>query len=111
MMNIAVTKWIMQRATAITLVPLLIWFLSIFIDLIQKDYQTTLVFFENDINFFLSIIFLIVVFLHMKIGTSEIFEDYIQNTQYKIFANLIISLFAIILPLLTIVSLVLIKFY
>jgi len=47
----------------------------------------------------------------MKIGTSEIFEDYIQNTQYKIVANLIISLFAIILPLLTIVSLVLIKFY
>ena len=30
--------------------PLLVWFLSFFVGLVQKDYQTVLVFFKNDIN-------------------------------------------------------------
>jgi succinate dehydrogenase hydrophobic anchor subunit len=46
----------------------------------------------------------------MKIGMGEIFEDYIQDSRYKSVANLIISIFATVLPLITIVSLILIKF-
>jgi succinate dehydrogenase / fumarate reductase, membrane anchor subunit len=110
MKNIAVTKWILQRITAVILLPLLVWFLSFFVGLVQKDYQTVLVFFKNDINFTVSIIFLIIAFSHMKIGMGEIFEDYIQNNRYKNVANFIISIFATTLPLITIVSLVLTKF-
>jgi succinate dehydrogenase hydrophobic anchor subunit len=52
----------------------------------------------------------LLVFSHMKIGMGEIFEDYIQDSRYKSVANLIISIFATVLPLITIVSLILIKF-
>ena len=45
----------------------------------------------------------------MKLGMGEIFEDYIQDERYKSVANLIISALATILPLITIVSLILIK--
>ncbi len=45
MKNIAVTKWILQRITAVILLPLLVWFLSFFVGLVQKDYQTVLGFF------------------------------------------------------------------
>ena len=65
MKNIAVTKWILQRITAVILLPLLVWFLSFFVGLVQKDYQTVLVFFKNDINFIVSIIFLILAFSQM----------------------------------------------
>ena len=109
MSNLVVKKWLLQRITAVILVPLLLWFLYIFVGLVQKDYQSIIVFFRNDINFILSIIFLIIVFLHMKIGMGEIFEDYIQDERYKSVANLIISALATILPLITIVSLILIK--
>ena len=109
MSNLVVKKWLLQRITAVILVPLLLWFLYIFFALVQKDYQSIIFFFRNDINFILSIIFLIIVFLHMKLGMGEIFEDYIQDERYKSVANLIISALAIILPLITIVSLILIK--
>ena len=105
MSNLVVKKWLLQRITAVILVPLLLWFLYIFVGLVQKDYQSIIVFFRNDINFILSIIFLIIVFLHMKLGMGEIFEDYIQNSRYKSVANLLMTAFATVLPLLTIVSL------
>ncbi len=110
MSNNVVKKWMLQRISAVILLPVLIWFLSIFTGLIQKDYQTVLAFFKNDINFVFSVILLVLVFFHMKIGMGEIFEDYIQNSRYKSVANFIISIFATVLPLVTIVSLVLIKF-
>lgn len=110
MRNVAITKWILQRVTAVILLPLLIWFLSVFIGLVQKDFITIIIFFENTINFSFSIIFLVLVFSHMKIGMGEIFEDYIQDSRYKSVANLIISIFATVLPLITVVSLILIKF-
>ncbi|MEK9742139.1 MAG: succinate dehydrogenase, hydrophobic membrane anchor protein [Pelagibacteraceae bacterium] len=110
MSNNVVKKWMLQRITAVILLPLLIWFLSIFVGLVQKDYQVVIAFFKNDINFVLSVILLTLVFLHMKIGMGEIFEDYIQNSKYKSVANFIISVFATVLPLATVVSLILIKF-
>ena len=57
MRNIAVTKWILQRVTAVILLPLLIWFLSVFIGLVQKDFTTVIIFFENNINFSFSVSF------------------------------------------------------
>jgi len=38
MSNNVVKKWMLQRITAVILLPLLIWFLSIFVGLVQKDY-------------------------------------------------------------------------
>jgi len=62
MRNVAVTKWILQRVTAVILLPLLIWFLSVFIGLVQKDFATVINFFENNINFsFSSLLFLVLV--------------------------------------------------
>ena len=110
MSNMVVKKWLLQRITAVMLVPLLIWFLSVFIGLVQKDFQSIIFFFKDNVNFVLSIIFLIIVFSHMKLGMGEIFEDYIQDNRYKSVANLIITALATILPLITIVSLVFIKF-
>jgi succinate dehydrogenase / fumarate reductase membrane anchor subunit len=110
MSNMVVKKWLLQRITAVILVPLLIWFLSVFIGLVQKDFQSIILFFKDNVNFVLSVIFLIIVFSHMKLGMGEIFEDYIQDNRYKSVANLIITALATILPLITIVSLVFIKF-
>ena len=110
MSNMVVKKWLLQRITAVILVPLLIWFLSVFIGLVQKDFQSIILFFKDNVNFVLSVIFLIIVFSHMKLGMAEIFEDYIQDNRYKSVANLIITALATILPLITIVSLVFIKF-
>ena len=46
MSNLVVKKWLLQRITAVILVPLLLWFLYIFVGLVQKDYQSIIVFFD-----------------------------------------------------------------
>ncbi|NCV23739.1 MAG: succinate dehydrogenase, hydrophobic membrane anchor protein, partial [Proteobacteria bacterium] len=67
MKNIAVTKWILQRVSAVILLPLLLWFLFIFLNLVKQDYQNIVLFFQDDIKFIITLVFLIISFFHMKI--------------------------------------------
>ena len=65
MKNIAVTKWILQRVSAVILLPLLLWFLFIFLKLVKQDYQNIVLFFQDDIKFIITLVFLIISFFHM----------------------------------------------
>ena len=60
MKNIAVTKWILQRVSAVILLPLLLWFLFIFLNLVKQDYQNIVLFFQDDIKFIITLVFLII---------------------------------------------------
>ena len=93
------------KSECCNLIAFAIMVLFIFLKLVKQDYQNIVLFFQDDIKFIITLIFLIISFFHMKIGISEIFEDYIQNSRYKSVANLLMTAFATVLPLLTIVSL------
>ena len=45
--NHALNKWIIQRVTAIALIPLLLFFLYSLVDLVNQDYTGALDFFDN----------------------------------------------------------------
>ena len=93
------------KSECCNLVAITIMVFVYFLNLVKQDYQNIVLFFQDDIKFIITLIFLIISFFHMKIGISEIFEDYIQNSRYKSVANLLMTAFATVLPLLTIVSL------
>jgi succinate dehydrogenase / fumarate reductase membrane anchor subunit len=46
---------------------------------------------------------LIIAFLHSTLSISEIFEDYIYDKKIKNVANKTLKIFAIIIPLITII--------
>ena len=96
-------KWIFQRISALIVAPLIIWFLISLISLSTGDYNSVINFFSNPLFLFLTIILLITGFFHAKIGLSEIFEDYIQDEKIKNVANKALNIFAIIVPLITII--------
>ena len=98
-------KWIMQRASALIVAPLIIWFLLSLISLSTGDYNSVINFFSKPLFLILTIILLITGFFHAKIGLSEIFEDYIQDEKIKNFANLLTFLLSIIVPSITIIFL------
>ena len=50
MRNVAVTKWILQRVTAVILLPLLIWFLSVFIGFPVGSPEIPRIFFRGVIS-------------------------------------------------------------
>ena len=98
-------KWIMQRASALIVAPLIVWFLLSLITLSTGDYNSVINFFSKPLFLILTIILLITGFFHAKIGLSELFEDYIQNEKIKNATNLLVLLLSIIIPLITIILL------
>ena len=98
-------KWIMQRASALIVAPLIVWFLLSLITLSTGDYNSVINFFSKPLFLILTIILLITGFFHAKIGLSEIFEDYIQNEKIKNAVNLLGLLLSIIIPSITIILL------
>ena len=89
----------------IVLVPFTIWFILNFVSIYDNDYQEVLSFFSSQPYKFLFSIFIIIAFFHSALTISEIFEDYIENETIKNVANKLLYLFAIIIPLLTLVIL------
>ena len=98
-------KWIIQRASALIVAPLIVWFLLSLITLSTGDYNSVINFFSKPLFLILTIILLITGFFHAKIGLSEIVEDYIQNEKIKNVVNLLALLLSIIIPLITIILL------
>ena len=95
----------MQRASALIIVPLIVWFLLSLISLSTGDYNSVINFFSKPLFLSLTIVLLIAGFFHAKIGLSEIFEDYIHDEKIKNVANILTFLLSIIVPSITIILL------
>ena len=95
----------MQRASALIVAPLIVWFLLSLITLSTGDYNSVINFFSKPLFLILTIILLITGFFHAKIGISELVEDYIQNEKIKNATNLLVLLLSIIIPSITIILL------
>ena len=98
-------KWLLMKSSGIVLVPFTIWFILNFISIYDNDYQEIFLFFSSQPYKFLFSIFIIIAFFHSALTISEIFEDYVENETIKNVANKLLYLFAIIIPLITLVVL------
>ena len=99
-------KWILHRISAIILAPIYVWLYFSLILLSTKNYLESIYFFENSLFRILTIIVFFVGFFHAKISLSEIFEDYIHNKKIKDVANLLTSIFSIIIPVIILILLI-----
>jgi succinate dehydrogenase / fumarate reductase membrane anchor subunit len=106
--NHALNKWIIQRVSAVMLIPLLLFFLYSLVDLVNQDYTGALDFFDNYLSITIFTLFLIFTGLHLKLGLGEIVEDYIQDERVKGILNKLIMLYSAILPVVGIVSLIIV---
>ena len=99
-------KWIYHRISAIIVAPLFVWLYFSLISLSTKNYLEAIYFFKNPLFEILTIMLFFVGFFHAKISLSEIFEDYIHNKKIKDVANLLTSIFSIIIPLIILILLI-----
>tara|TARA_Y100000748_G_C15058361_1_gene317535 strand:+ start:50 stop:382 length:333 start_codon:yes stop_codon:yes gene_type:complete len=76
-------KWILQRATAIVLVPLTFWFVYNCISFSYLSFDEIIFFFSSMLNSFLFLILMMSMFLHAKIGCETILDDYITSKSKK----------------------------
>ena len=106
MKNHALNKWMIQRISAIVLLPLLLFFLYSLINLVNQDYTGALDFFDSYLSIIIFTLFLIFSGLHFKLGLNEIIEDYVQDESFKSILNKVVFLYSAVLPMVGIISLI-----
>ncbi len=101
----ATKKWIFLKISSAILVPLMAWFLFNLVSFYDKDYNEVLLFFTNQPTKFLFSLFIIFAYFYSALSISEVFEDYIEHEKLKNVANKLLYLFAIIIPISTLLLL------
>ena len=101
----ATKKWIFLKISSVILVPLMAWFLFNLVSFYDKAYDEVLLFFTSQPTKFLFSLFIIFAYFYSALSISEVFEDYIENEKLKNVANKLLYLFAIIIPISTLLIL------
>ena len=101
----ATKKWIFLKISSAILVLLMIWFLFNLVSFYDKDYDEVLLFFTSQPTKFLFSLFIIFAYFYSALSISEVFEDYIENEKLKNVSNKLLYLFAIIIPISTLLLL------
>ena len=99
----ATKKWIFLKVSSIILIPLMVWFIMNLLLIYDKGYVDIVNFFSTQPSKFLTSLLMIVAFFYSSLSISEIFEDYIHDEKVKSVANKTLTIFAIIIPLITII--------
>ena len=102
-MNFVTKKWLLMKISSAILVPLMIWFILNLISIFDKDYIEIVNFFITQPSKFLVSLMLVFAYFFSALSISEVFEDYIQDENIKNAANKVLKIFAIIMPLITII--------
>lgn len=76
--------WIMQRITAILLLPLIYWMAWSAIGLAHADYATVVAWLSQPCNTILMILSIVALFYHAALGCQVIIEDYLHTEWFKI---------------------------
>ena len=101
----ATKKWLFLKISSIILVPLVIWFLFNLVSFYDKSYNDLIEFFTSQPSKFLFSLLVITMFFYSSLSISEVFEDYIESEKLKYVANRLLYLFAIIIPISTLLLL------
>ena len=98
------SHWITQRVTAIALVPLTIWFVSIVAMMKDSSYQSSLNLVSNPFNATILILLILSMFWHAQLGLQVVFEDYISNKNIRMFCIITMKFFMTAIGLLSALS-------
>ena len=103
-MHHSTKKWLAIKFSSIILIPLMFWFIVNLASIYDESYTEIVNFFSKTSSKVLYSLFLIAAFSYFSLTISEVFEDYIKNDKIKNVATKILYVFAIIMPIITISS-------
>ena len=97
--------WLLQKVTAIILIPTTLLFIYFFSEVFGKSHQFMTEFFSNKMIGLITILFIVTSLVHLRQGLQVIIEDYVHNTAVNKFLLKIITWSTRILSLLSILAL------
>ena len=102
-MNSVTKKWLFMKISSAILIPLMVWFIINLVSIFDKDYIEVINFLTTQPSKILFSLTLVFAYFFSALSISEVFEDYIQDEKIKNAANKALNIFAIIMPLITII--------
>ena len=105
-MHHSTKKWLFTKFSSAVLIPFIIWFVINFVKIYDNDYQQIVEFFSKQPSKVFFSLFVVIAYFFSALTISEIFEDYIGDDKIKNVANKLLNIFAIIIPLITIIGVV-----
>ena len=103
-MHSSTKKWLFTKISSLVSIPFMIWFIINLAKIYDNDYQYIVDFFSSQPSKILFSVFVVITYFFFALTISEIFEDYINNDKIKNVANKLLNIFAITIPLLTILG-------
>ena len=103
-MNKSTKKWLFIKFSSFILIPLMAWFIINFVSIVNNDYNRLITFLSEQPSKVLFSIFVFLSLFFYSLTISEIFEDYVSNEKIKNVANKLVYIFAILLSLVTIIT-------
>ena len=103
-MHISTKKWLFTKLSSIILIPFMCWFIINLTKIYDNDYQRIVEFFSTQPSKVLFSVFVVIAYFFSALTINEIFEDYIGDDKIKNIANKLLNIFAIIIPLATIIG-------
>ena len=92
-----VDHWWAQRVTALALVPLVVWFVTVVIELVGADRAALVDWLHHPLPAVLWVLFLIAAAYHGAVGLQVVIEDYIENEALRLGVMIVMKLAAALL--------------
>jgi succinate dehydrogenase / fumarate reductase membrane anchor subunit len=105
----ATSDFLMQRLTALALIPLVIWFCFSITLLPQVSHEVLLNWLKAPFNTIMMLLIIVISFKHAQMGMQVIFEDYISNLKHRnmaIFAVKLLSYLSMAIGVLSLLKIV-----
>ena len=103
-MHTSTKKWLFLKCSSLILIPLMIWFIVNLVSIHDLEHVEIVNFFTEQPSKILFSVFIVFSYFFSALTISEIFEDYIQDEKIKNVANKLLNIFAILMPLITIIG-------
>ena len=105
-MDHSTKKWLLMKICSVILIPLMFWFIINLVSIYDGEYIELISFFSKTYSKILYSLFVITAFSFFSLTISEVFEDYIKDEKIKNVATKMLYVFAIVIPIITISSII-----
>jgi succinate dehydrogenase / fumarate reductase, membrane anchor subunit len=98
--------FIVQRVTALALIPLCIWTIFLALSLVRADYATARAMLHHPFAAVWLAAFVITVFWHAQLGLQVVVEDYVHTRWLEVLAQVAVKFFCVIGAIVSLVAIV-----
>jgi succinate dehydrogenase / fumarate reductase, membrane anchor subunit len=98
--------FIVQRVTAVALIPLVLWIIWLALALMRADYAHARALVHGPVNAVLLIAFVVAMFWHAQLGLQVVVEDYVHTRWLEVTAQLAIKFLCVLGALASVLAVV-----